>query len=126
MSQDVWDIPLCYLHFKFRLSLILRPDGLAIGSNLQIGGKKAYRKGRNYYVLKYTCMYIILVFNASTVTLSLQCILASIVIVTLKGMFLQFKELKRLWRLSKKDFVSIKYFKNLILRPLFGTKKPEF
>ncbi|KAK3579410.1 hypothetical protein CHS0354_029718 [Potamilus streckersoni] len=34
-----------------------------------------------------------------------ECILASIVIVTVKGMFQQFSELKRLWGLCRKDFM---------------------
>ncbi|KAK2149096.1 hypothetical protein LSH36_468g04017 [Paralvinella palmiformis] len=34
-----------------------------------------------------------------------QCILAAIVIVNLKGMFLQFKDLKALWVISKYDFM---------------------
>ncbi|XP_013411867.1 solute carrier family 26 member 6-like [Lingula anatina] len=33
-----------------------------------------------------------------------RCVLASIIIVALKGMFLQVKDLKRLWRISKFDF----------------------
>ncbi|ESO82306.1 hypothetical protein LOTGIDRAFT_134793 [Lottia gigantea] len=33
-----------------------------------------------------------------------NCILAAIIIVSLKGLFLQFTELKRLWRVSKVDF----------------------
>lgn len=36
-----------------------------------------------------------------------QCILASIIIVALQGMFRQFFELPKLWKLSKIDFVSI-------------------
>ncbi|KAJ8302086.1 hypothetical protein KUTeg_021073 [Tegillarca granosa] len=35
-----------------------------------------------------------------------NCILACIVIVTLKGMFKQFYDMVRLWRLCKRDFVS--------------------
>ncbi|KAK6177022.1 hypothetical protein SNE40_015212 [Patella caerulea] len=33
-----------------------------------------------------------------------NCILAAIIIVSLKGLFLQFKELRRLWKVSKVDF----------------------
>ncbi|XP_074646669.1 prestin-like isoform X2 [Tubulanus polymorphus] len=33
-----------------------------------------------------------------------NCVLAAIIIVNLKGMFLQFNQLKRLWRISKFDF----------------------
>jgi hypothetical protein len=36
-----------------------------------------------------------------------QCILASIIIIALQGMFRQFFELPKLWKLSKIDFVSI-------------------
>ena len=42
--------------------------------------------------------------------LSLQCILACIVIVTLKGMFHQFQDMVFLWRLCKRDFVSTSRF----------------
>ena len=36
-----------------------------------------------------------------------QACLASIIIVALKGMFLQLKDLKNLWTLDKYDFVSM-------------------
>ena len=39
-------------------------------------------------------------------SITLQCVLAAIIIVNLKGMFLQFKDLKELWLISLYDFVS--------------------
>ena len=38
--------------------------------------------------------------------LLLQCMLAAIILVALKGMFKQFAELRRLWEISFIDFVS--------------------
>lgn len=35
-----------------------------------------------------------------------ECVLAVIIIIALKGMFLQVKQLPHLWHLSKLDFVS--------------------
>ena len=37
----------------------------------------------------------------------LQCVLAAIITVNLKGMFMQITDLKTLWYISKYDFVSI-------------------
>lgn len=48
--------------------------------------------------------------RGSFLFLSLQCILACIVIVTLKGMFHQFQDMVFLWRLCKRDFVSTSRF----------------
>ena len=39
--------------------------------------------------------------------LCLQCVLAAIITVNLKGMFMQITDLKTLWYISKYDFVSI-------------------
>ncbi len=52
---------------------------------------------------------IIIVINlALKISFSnLQCILGSVVIVALKGMFLQTKDLPKLWRIDKIDFVSL-------------------
>ena len=36
-----------------------------------------------------------------------QCALAAVIIVNLKGMFIQVTDLKKLWYISKYDFVSI-------------------
>ena len=37
-----------------------------------------------------------------------QCVLAAIIIIALRGMFLQVLDLKKLWSVSLIDFVSIK------------------
>lgn len=42
--------------------------------------------------------------------ISFQCILAAIIVVSLKKLFLQFSELRRLWKVSKLDFVSKRVF----------------
>ncbi|KAJ8302234.1 hypothetical protein KUTeg_021221 [Tegillarca granosa] len=52
--------------------------------------------------------YVLFYTDALNLYFSLfqMCILACIVIVTLKGMFKQFYDMVRLWRLCKRDFVS--------------------
>ena len=50
-----------------------------------------------------------------------QCALAAVIIVNLKGMFIQVTDLKKLWYISKYDFVSI-----VILRTSDASKKKIF
>lgn len=62
------------------------------GGNTQIAG------------LISSCFILIVILAAGPLFKALpRCILASIIIVALKGMFLQVKELKRLWHISKFD-----------------------
>ncbi|XP_013394220.1 solute carrier family 26 member 6 [Lingula anatina] len=49
-------------------------------------------------------IFIVILFAGSLFRTLPRCVLASIVIVALKGMFLQVKDLNRLWRISKFDF----------------------
>lgn len=50
------------------------------------------------YSLFSTFIFVFLVF--------IQCCLAAIIVVALRGMFRQCKDLKILWKYSKTDFVS--------------------
>ena len=48
--------------------------------------------------------------------LPLQCVLASIIVVGLKGMLIQFRDLKKYWNVDKIDWVSsslTRYFPSL-------------
>ena len=56
--------------------------------------------GSNFYCLPCGCII------SELPSLLLQCILASIIVVSLKSLFLQFRDLLRLWKVSKIDFVS--------------------
>ncbi|KRZ21523.1 Prestin [Trichinella pseudospiralis] len=48
---------------------------------------------------------IVLLFLASLLTHLPKCVLASVIIVALKGMFFQMRSLPKLWRCSKPDFL---------------------
>lgn len=36
-----------------------------------------------------------------------KCVLAAVILVALKGMFMQFKQLPHLWRVSLQEFVNL-------------------
>ena len=49
--------------------------------------------------------------------LILQCVLSAVVLMSLRGMFLQYTELPSLWRKSKIDFVSLWLCRYCSLQP---------
>ncbi|KRZ21522.1 Prestin [Trichinella pseudospiralis] len=69
--------------------------------------KHEYRLNANQLagVFAAAVVMIVLLFLASLLTHLPKCVLASVIIVALKGMFFQMRSLPKLWRCSKPDFL---------------------